>query len=168
MQLNPLAIASGRYSLQAEYLPAAHHAITLNPYYLSVPVTVTLNGKEIDGGSIRGFGGELGYRFYSNNAGPNGFFVGPSFLLSTNTQTAPEGRAAAGSSGSDSFMSYGAAVDVGGQVMFGPGILIGAGIGLQYTKNSQALDTDNLNLASAVIADGGIRPRFLFAAGFAF
>src|SRR4051794_38642300 len=58
--VNPLGLAIGRYSLQAEYLPATHHAITLNPYFVHAPVTVTVNGQSLDAGSLNGFGGELG------------------------------------------------------------------------------------------------------------
>src|SRR5262245_44692405 len=61
---NPLALTIGRFSIQAEYLPAVHHAITLNPVYTHAPVTVTVDGEEIDAGSLNGFGGELGYKFY--------------------------------------------------------------------------------------------------------
>src|SRR4051812_42801537 len=61
IELNPLAAAIGRYSLQGVYLPARHHAITLNPFYTHAPVTVTVNGKDVDAGALNGFGGELGY-----------------------------------------------------------------------------------------------------------
>jgi len=39
---------------------------------------------------------------------------------------------------------------------------------LQYTKTSKDINTDNLNLASAIVAGGGVRPRFLFSVGYAF
>ncbi|MBK6695018.1 MAG: hypothetical protein IPG50_22820 [Myxococcales bacterium] len=163
--INPLAVAIGRYSIQGEYLPAVHHAITLNPNFTSAPVKVTVNGKEVDGGSLTGFGGELGYRFYTGTQGPNGFFVGPSLLFSSFSQSAPSG---ATNASSDSFTSVGGAIDIGGQGIIGPGIVLGGGFGLQYTTTSKDIATENLNLASAVIAGGGIRPRFLVHAGYAF
>ena len=166
--MNPLGLAIGRYSISGEDLVAKHHAITLNPFYTHAPVTATVNGKESDGGALNGFGGELGYRFYTGGKGPNGFFVGPSVLFASFSQSAPAGAGAAGSKGSQSFTSVGGAIDVGGQGVIGPGIIIGGGFGLQYTRNSEVLDTQNLNLASAIIAGGGIRPRFLLAVGFAF
>ncbi|HEU4406513.1 MAG TPA: DUF3575 domain-containing protein [Polyangiaceae bacterium] len=166
--LNPLAVTIGRYSLQAEYLPAKHHALTLSPFYTYAPVKAEINGQELDGGSLSGFGGELGYRFYSGNKGPNGFFVGPSLLFGAYSQSAPSGAQPEGSRGSESFTSYGGAIDIGGQAVIGPGIVVGGGFGLQYTTTSRDIDTDNLNLASAIIAGGGVRPRFLFSAGYAF
>ena len=69
---------------------------------------------------------------------------------------------------SDSFTSVGGAIDIGGQGVIGPGIVIGGGFGLQWTKTSKSIDTNNLNLASAIIAGGGTRPRFLFTVGYAF
>ena len=65
-------------------------------------------------------------------------------------------------------MSYGGAIDLGGQAIIGPGVVLGGGFGLQYTKTSIDIATENLNLASAIIAGGGIRPRFLFFVGYAF
>jgi len=167
--LNPLATAISRYSIQGEYLPAMHHAITLNPFYTHASIKATANGSEVDLGSLSGFGGELGYRFYSGSKGPNGFFVGPSFLFASYSQSGGVNTATAGtSSASDSFTSFGGAIDIGGQGVVGPGVVIGGGFGLQWTKNSRSIDTDNLNLASAVIAGGGTRPRFLFSIGYAF
>lgn len=168
IELNPLGVMIGRYSIQGEYMPAAHHALTLNPFFAHAPVTVTVNGKDIDAGALNGFGGELGYRFYTGSKGPNGFYIGPSVILASYSQSAPSGAAASGSAGSDSFMSYGGALDIGGQAVIGPGIVVGGGFGLQYTKTSQDIATENLNLASAVIAGGGIRPRFLASVGYAF
>jgi hypothetical protein len=168
IELNPLGIAIGRYSIQGEWLPAAHHALTLNPFFAHAPVTATVNGTEVDLGSLNGFGGELGYRFYTGSKGPNGFYIGPSVLFASYSQSAPSGAAPAGSAGSDSFLSYGGAVDLGGQAVIGPGIVVGGGFGLQYTQTSKDIDTANLNLASAVLAGGGVRPRFLASVGYAF
>jgi len=165
IELNPLGVAIGRYSLQGEYMLAKHHAVTLNPFFNHTPVTYTVNGKDIDGGALNGFGGEAGYRFYTGSKGANGFFVGPSFLFGSYSADAPSGTPGGKS---QSFTSVGGAVDLGGQAIIGPGIVIGAGAGLQYTATSEELNTDNLNVAPAAIAGGGIRPRFLLALGFSF
>ena len=162
LEVNPLGLAIGRYSISGEYVIVKHHAVTITPFYANAPVTVTVNGKELDGGALTGFGGELGYRFYTGSKGANGFFVGPSALFGSYSQSAPGGGS------SQSFSAIGGALDIGGQAILGPGIVIGGGFGLQYTKNSEELDTGNLNLASAVIAGGGIRPRFLLSAGYSF
>ncbi len=161
LTLNPLGLIISRYSFQIEVLPAAHHALTLSPFYTSVDAKT--NGANL--GSFSGYGAELGYRYYSSAKGPEGFFIGPSFLFSSYKQTsittanAPE----------KSFTAIGGAIDLGGQGVIGPGIVLGAGFGLQYTRNSaDLLNLNDLNLASAIIAGGGLRPRFLFSVGFAF
>lgn len=166
IELNPLAAGIGRYSLTGQYMLAKHHAVALTPHFTHAPVTLTIDGEKIDGGSLSGFGGELGYRFYTGSAGANGFYIGPSFIFSAFSQSAASG--ASTTTSSDSFTAIGGAIDLGGQAIIGPGIVIGGGFGLQYTSNSQSIATENLNLASAIIAGGGVRPRFLFSLGYAF
>ena len=161
--INPLGLVISRYSLTGEYLLARHHALNLSPFYTSVPVEV--NGVELS--KFSGFGAELGYRFYTGSKGPNGFFVGPSFLFSSYSSTG-SGTAAQQAASEKSFTALGGAIDIGGQGVIGPGIVIGGGFGMQYTSNSETFDTNNFNLASAIIAGGGLRPRFLFSFGFAF
>ena len=158
---NPLAVFLGRYSIQGEWLPALHHAITLNPFYDHTPVKVTANGVEADLGSLNGFGAELGYKFYSGRKGPNGFFVGPSFLFASY-------KSSMSGYPDKSFTSVGGAIDIGGQGVIGDGFVIGGGFGLQWTKTSEDFDTENFNFTSAAIAGGGTRPRFLFTLGYAF
>jgi hypothetical protein len=158
LELNPLGFAIGRYGVSGEYMLARHHAVTLNPFYTSTSIKV--NDKEV--GSLSGFGGELGYRFYTGSRGANGFFVGPSVLFASYSSESAVTKA------SQSFTAMGGALDIGGQFIIGPGVVVGFGGGLQYTKNSEELNTDGLNLASAVIAGGGIRPRVLLAVGYSF
>jgi len=158
LELNPLGLAIGRYSIAGEYMLARHHAVTLSPFFTSTSVKV--NGTEV--GSLSGFGGELGYRFYTGSKGANGFFVGPSVLFASYKSDSITGNT------SQSFTAMGGALDLGGQFIIGPGVVLGFGGGLQYTKNSEEINTDNLNLASAVIAGGGVRPRLLLAVGYSF
>lgn len=159
LELNPLALGIGRYSIQGEYLLARHHAVTLNPFFTSTSVKV--NGTEV--GSLSGFGGELGYRFYTGSKGANGLFVGPSFLFASYSSSP------VGAGKSLSFTAVGGALDIGGQFIIGPGVVLGFGGGLQYTKNSEELaSTNGLNFASSVIAGGGVRPRALLAVGYSF
>jgi len=165
---NPLGILIGRYCLEGEFLPVPHHAITLSPFFTHAPVTVTTSQGEVDAGSLTGFGTELGYRFYTGKKGANGFFAGPSLLFGSYSSAAPSGSQPSGSEGHVSFFGYGAAIDIGGQAIIGPGVVVGGGAGLQYTTNSEELDGKDLNLASAIIAGGGIRPRLLLTVGYAF
>jgi hypothetical protein len=165
VELNPLAATIGRYSVQVEWLPAAHHAVVLNPHFDHVSADVTSSGG---GATLKysenftGFGSELGYRFYTGEKGPNGFYVGPSFLFGTYSA----GVDGAPSGSSVSFTSFGAALDIGGQAVIGPGIVVGGGFGLQYTSINK--DFGDLPLTAAVLAGGGVRPRFLMSVGYAF
>jgi hypothetical protein len=154
LEANPLAAAIGRYSIQAEWLPAVHHAIVLNPHFdhVSTDISESGNGASVSySEAFTGFGSELGY----------GFYVGPSLLVAHYSASA-EGLP------STSFNSIGAAVDAGGQWILGPGVVVGFGFGLQYTSVSADGNTDGLPLAAAVIAGGGVRPRTLLTIGYAF
>ena len=160
IELNPIAATIGRYSAQVEWLPMEHHAIVLNPH-------VDHSDFSVDDGTFKynegmtGFGGELGYRFYTGSSGATGFFIGPSFLLANYT-------ASVGNQSSN-FTNMGAAVDVGGQAIIGPGIVIGAGVGIQYTGNlGQTGSTDHFPLAANAFAGGGVLPRLLFSVGYSF
>ncbi len=164
LELNPLAATIGRYSVQVEWMPLLHHAIVLNPHFDHVSADVTSGAGTYSEG-FTGFGGELGYRFYTGQKGLNGFFVGPSFLFGTYSASADVSGPGV-SSNSTSFTTVGAALDVGGQAVIGPGILIGGGFGLQYTKASS--DFGDLPLTASILAGGGVRPRFLLSAGYAF
>jgi hypothetical protein len=164
LELNPLAAAIGRYSIQGEWLPAAHHAIVLNPHFdhVSADISESNNGASVSySEGFTGFGSELGYRFYTGEKGANGFYVGPS-VLAAHYSASAEGLP------STSFNSIGAAVDAGGQWILGPGIVVGFGFGLQYTSVSAGGDTDGLPLTAAIIAGGGVRPRTLLTVGYAF
>jgi hypothetical protein len=161
LEANPLASAIGRYSVQAEWLPAMHHALVLNPHidHTSYDIGVAQNVSISE--NLTGFGAELGYRFYTGEKGANGFYVGPSLLV------AHYSASASGFPGT-SFSSVGAAVDAGGQFIIGPGVVVGFGFGLQYTSVSGDADTSGLPLAAAVFAGGGVRPRTLLTVGYAF
>ncbi|MEA2749518.1 MAG: hypothetical protein QOI41_3661, partial [Myxococcales bacterium] len=123
--------------------------------------------NDVDAGSLTGFGGELGYRFYTGERGMNGFYIGPSVLFASWSQSLPDG-VPANTPKPDGFTAIGGALDLGGQAVIGPGVIVGGGFGLQYTKNSIDVNTDNLNIASAAIAGGGVRPRFLLSVGYGF
>jgi len=164
VELNPLAAAIGRYSLQAEWLPAEHHAIVVNPHFdhVSADVSQSLNGTSLSySESFTGFGGELGYRFYTGSKGANGFFAGPSIVVAKYSTSI-------GDQSGSSFTSVGGAFDVGGQWIIGPGVVVGFGAGLQYTSVSLDGSTDGLPLTAAIIAGGGVRPRALMTVGYAF
>jgi hypothetical protein len=164
--LNPLSFAIGRYGFDFQYLPVRHHAIVVNPFFSSVNAefesTSTVNGvttRTTSSQTFSGFGGELGYRFYTGDRGANGFFVGPSLLLGTYNAKGATGDGV-------SFSSIGFALDIGGQAVLGNGITIGGGFGMQRTSVNR--EFADLPLTAAVLAGGGWRPRFLLSLGYSF
>lgn len=157
VNLNPLSWGIGRYGADFQWLPVAHHAIVVNPFYASTTADVENNGLKYQE-KFSGFGGEVGYRLYTSERGASGFFVGPSLILGTYTASANDQKVA--------FNSIGYAFDIGGQAMLKNGITIGGGFGLQNTKVNK--DFTDLPLNAAILAGGGWRPRFLFSIGYAF
>jgi hypothetical protein len=146
-----------------EWLPATHHAIVLNPHLDHTSATVSAGTSSLSD-SFTGFGGEVGYRYYTGTRGPTGFFVGPSLLVAhyTASDDEPSGKT------STSFSSIGGAVDVGGQWMIGPGVVVGFGFGLQYLKSTADNASGSLPLAASIITGSGVRPRALLTVGYAF
>lgn len=159
----PLAATIGRYSLGVEWMPARHHALLLNPHFDHVgwSESATINGvKSSYSEGFTGGGAELGYRFYTGDHGANGFYIGPSFLFADYSTSA--GNA------SSSFTSIGGAIDIGGQALIARHVIVGGGFGLQYTKTSKDFgSTSGYPLSAAILAGGGIRPRFLLSVGYA-
>jgi hypothetical protein len=166
---NPLNFIIGRYGFNFEYQPVLHHGLILTPHYDSVNADVTGVCSGTNGtlstctykDSFSGFGGELGYRFYTGDKGFNGFFVSPQFLLAAYKS---HGEGLIGTAQDVSFTSLGWALDFGGQAQIGS-FIIGGGGGFQYTKISK--DFTDLPFAAAVVAGGGWRPRVLLNIGFA-
>jgi hypothetical protein len=158
IELNPLAATIGRYSVNVEVMVSPHQAVVVNPHVDHVTTEVTAGDAKYTESFVGG-GAELGYRYYTGSKGPNGFFVGPSFLLGHYSATTGE------SDQSVSFTSVGAAIDIGGQAVVGPGIVVGGGFGLQWTEATE--DFQDMPLAAAAIAGGGVRPRFLVTVGYA-
>lgn len=170
VELNPLGVFIGRYGINVGWMPAVHHQLMLNPHYDSVSAEVSMTdfttGRTITyKDRFSGFGGELGYRFYTGKKGPNGFFVGPAALFGIYSSSASDLT----QSTAKSFNSMGFAVDIGGQGVIGPGIVVGGGFGLQYTRVSEdASKLGDLPLSATVLVGGGWRPRFLLSVGYAF
>jgi hypothetical protein len=167
-EANPLGIFIGHYSVNIEWMPAMHHALVINPHYDSVTASVT----GVDGSGVTSYdehfsggGAELGYRFYTGRKGPNGFFVGPSVLLAAYSATSSDFTG----SEATNFSRVGFALDLGGQAVVGGGFVIGGGFGLQRTWVNGVDDySGDLPLSAELLVGGGVRPRFLFAMGYAF
>jgi len=169
IELNPFGLLIGHYSAQLELMPWRHSAFIINPHFDHVSSDISSSdgaGTTVSySESFTGFGTELGYRFYTGKA-MTGFYVGPSVLLGTYTASTDSAlTSTSGQSSSISFQQIGGALDIGGQAVVGPGVVIGAGFGLQYTAVNQSFQ--DLPLTASILAGGGIRPRFLFSIGYA-
>jgi hypothetical protein len=170
IEANPFGLLIGHYSAQLELMPWRHSAFIINPHFDHV--SSDLSSSDGSGNTVSysesftGFGTELGYRFYTGKTGMTGFYFGPSVLLGTYQASADGVVTSAGTTSSTiSFQQIGGALDIGGQAVVGPGIVIGAGFGLQYTAVNQSFQ--DLPLTASILAGGGIRPRFLFSIGYA-
>lgn len=184
IEWNPLsAIALQRWSANVVIVPVDHHALIISPFYTKVttnPIYVPVNDctnrtdgpcagvgpglgtgtfVQVPDQTFRGFGGEIGYRNYSGRGGPRGFFWGPSLILGGFTATPKVGD-------KTSFMSFGVALDVGWQILVGDDVSIALGVGVQYTRATTSLPPQQY--PAEVIANSGVRPRFLFSLGWAF
>jgi hypothetical protein len=161
---NPLNLVIGRYGFNFEYQPAAHHSLVVTPHY-DHAVADTMGEARITD-HLDGAGAEIGYRYYTGTRGFEGFFIGPSLLLATHkiytTSIYPFEQ---DNLGTKSFSSLGWAVDVGGQWQLGPWI-IGAGVGMQYTRLSTHFS--ELGFPVYAVVTDGWWPRAALILGYAF
>jgi hypothetical protein len=119
------------------------------PYVLNVP-------KQ----TFKGFGGEVGYRYYLGQGGPRGFFAGPSLILAAITATAYNGN-------QTSFFDLGAAADVGWEALIADRVSVTVGAGLQYTfYQNQSIPPQQL--PASTVANERLYPRLLLSLGYAF
>jgi hypothetical protein len=162
VQGNPLAFIIGRYSLDLEYLPAPHHALHATPYY-----EYALPGTD---DQLTGFGGEVGYRFYTGEHGPHGFFAGASALVAEleyvhgNPTNLPKDPA-----NDTQYVQLGGAIDVGYQIIILGNFCAGVGAGLQYTYDTIDPTFEYSSHPWHDLVYGwGLRPRALLQVGAAF
>jgi len=162
VQANPLDFVIGRYSLDLEYLPAPHHALHATPYY-----EYALPGTD---DQLTGFGGELGYRYYTGEHGPEGFFAGASALVAEleyihgNLANVPHDQA-----NDTQYVELGGAIDAGYQILFLGSVCAGVGAGLQYTANTtNPVFEYSSHPWHDLVYGWGLRPRALLQVGAAF
>ena len=162
VQGNPLDFIIGRYSIDLEYLPVPHHALHATAYY-----EYALPGVD---DQLTGFGGELGYRFYTGSHGPQGFFAGASLLVAEleyihgNPANVPLDQA-----NDTQYVQLGTALDVGYQVIVLGNFCAGAGVGLQYTVNTIDPQFEySSHPWHDLVYGAGLRPRALLQVGAAF
>ena len=162
IQGNPLGVLIGRYSADLEYLPAAHHA-----FHLTAVGYFALPGVSDE---LVGFGAETGYRWYSGANGPEGFFVGGSFLATSLRYVHGAQAGVAFDAPEDtSYVELGGALDVGYQLVFLGNFAAGAGVGAQYTTDTSQPTFEASNHAwHDLVYGSGLRPRALLSLGAAF
>lgn len=167
---NPLPLIAGRYGANVEFLPVSHHAIVASAYVQTFPTwalrTVMPKEADLESGTKPMLGGELGYRFYTGSRSASGLFVGPSAVVMpiAYPQVTDDLKAQV-----TSFHAYGAALDVGAQIVTSSGFTFGGGLGvmgLAYTPPASVKPPPGVEAPS--FAEPHVFPRLLLAAGWSF
>jgi len=154
----------GKLSLNFVLAPLEHHALILSPFYVltrTTPVTIFDDAgapTQLPVQTFRGYGTELGYRYYTGEGGLRGFFAGPSLILSTMTATAQNGA-------KTHYLDYGVAADIGYQALVVDSVSLSLGAGLQYTTTDKSIPEQML--WAKVFANSAVFPRILASVGWA-
>lgn len=159
IQGNPLGLAIGRYSADLEYLPAPHHALHLTPVaYYALPGTSD---------QLTGFGAEVGYRWYSGAHGPQGVFVGASFLVGDYEYVHRTYAPSPLDQPDDTqYVSLGGAIDAGYQAIVLGDFAVGVGAGAEYTVDNTEPHFEYPSHPWHDLFYGpGLRPRALLSVG---
>ena len=167
IEWNPLPLFTiGRASGNVVFVPFDHHALVLSPFYAwskTEPIyVIDASGtpiRQLPEQHFRGFGAELGYRWYSGRGGPRGLFVGPSLVLGSFTASAADGT-------DTSYLHLGVAADIGYQVLVADSVALSLGVGVQYTTPSKSLPDQQF--PADLYANALVRPRVLSSLGWAF
>ncbi|MBS2014477.1 MAG: hypothetical protein JST00_16445 [Deltaproteobacteria bacterium] len=167
--LNPMPMVIGRFGGNVEVLAAPHHAIVGSLFVQTYPTGIlqmVLPSVKLGTGPSPLVGGEIGYRYYTGRATPSGLFVGPSFLampfayprVSEDLQAELV-----------AFHAFGAALDVGAQLVTSGGFTFGGGIGvmaLAYTPPTSVTPPPGVDVPS--YPEPHVLPRLLLSAGWSF
>lgn len=154
----------GKLSANVVIAPFEHHAVIVSPFYVltrTTPITVfdsAGNGTELPIQTFRGFGSELGYRYYTGRGGLRGFFCGPSLIVGAFTAIAEDGAELP-------YLDYGVAVDAGYQALVVDKVSLSLGAGLQYTTTDKSIPDQML--WAKVFANTVLLPRLLVSVGWA-
>jgi hypothetical protein len=168
LEWNPLGLLISRISVNVEISPADHHAIVLSPFYFyartasfSQPADASGATVEVPAEKFEGFGGEIGYRYYTGRGGPRGAYLGPSvFAAFPNATVQTAGGASAG------FTDIGVAADVGYQALVAANWVVSLGVGAQYTFVTKSFPDEQL--PARIYANRGVLPRLNASIGYAF
>lgn len=165
IEMNPLPMFTiGRFGGNVVVAPLDHHAIILSPFYATAttePIFVyddNGNGTQVPKQTFSGFGGELGYRYYTGLGGPRGFFLGPSFILGIFTASPMTGPGV-------HYLNLGGALDAGYQALIGDRVSLSLGGGLQFLGQDKSFP--NQQTPAKFYANSGVLPRLLLSIGVA-
>jgi hypothetical protein len=166
IEWNPLPLFTiGKLSANVVVTPVNHHAIVLSPFYTwtsTAPVYIfdnEGNPTELPKQSFKGFGTELGYRYYTGDHGPRGLFLGPSLIVGWLTATAQNGT-------KTHFTDYGIAADIGYQLLLDDCVAVSLGGGAEYMWTDPSIPAQQF--PSRIYANRGVNPRVLASLGWAF
>jgi hypothetical protein len=166
VEWNPLPLVTiGKVSANLLFVPFNHHAIILSPFYAwttTAPIFVfddRGNATQLPQQKFSGYGTELGYRYYFEDGGPRGFFLGPSLIAGSFVATAENGT-------ETSYLDYGAAADIGYETLVAERVALSLGAGVQYTTTSKSIP--HQQFPAQLYANDLVRPRLLLALGWAF
>jgi hypothetical protein len=174
---NPLNLLIGRYGFNFEYEPVPHHALIITPHYDYLSGDVGTDGCSGNCSlMLNGGGVELAYRFYSGERGFNGFFVGPSLIVSRHKLTYADSgfnpplsieSPSPATKSSVFFTGIGGAFDVGWQWQ-GQHFIIGGSVGIQYTLFPEDVlwVGRGEGLLISMNSGGGLLPRVGFNLGY--
>jgi hypothetical protein len=155
---NPLSLLLQKFGANVEWLPARHHALVLSPsFQLGTLETPVLDTRH------RILTVEAGYHYYSGRRGADGFYFGPSFVLSRESVEV-EASTLDDLSIVSTRLALGGAFDVGGQFVASKGFTVGGGAGLMYLFG---LGGPGTRVADGVHRDT-VLPRLLFTIGYSF
>jgi hypothetical protein len=145
-------------------VPVDHHALVLSPFYVSTttnPIYVfddEGNSTQLPSQTFSGFGGEIGYRYYSGLGGPRGFFAGPSLILAGMSAKAQNGS-------TTGYLDIGLAADVGYEFLVVDSVALSLGAGVQYATPTSSIPAQQF--PADVYANGKVFPRALASIGWA-
>jgi hypothetical protein len=170
VEWNPLALFIDRVSANVVVVPGNHHALVVAPFYTWTTTAEYSTSLAADGTplgyqlnvpsqSFKGFGGEIGYRYYFEEGGPRGLFLGPSVILGLLNAKAYDGN-------ETSVFDLGFAGDVGYEALVADTVSISAGAGLQYTWPNKYIPDQQL--PAAIYVNKELHPRLLLSVGYAF
>jgi hypothetical protein len=165
LEISPLATLIGQFGGTIEILPMRHHALALSPYFYWTRSEYQAADGSTLGNTFTGGGLEVGYRYYTGNAGPRGMFLGPSLLLGAFTGKG-EGQSGQPDPAAVTFYNLGMAIDVGYQAVIGDDWLVGVGGGAQVMYVTKSLPDQGW--PTSVHTRSLVYPRLLFSIGYAF